>query len=63
MITNFSHSASHEELIPRLSATIKAELEQGHPVTCLVKGSHAMHMEKVVAALLELGAQLDQIRN
>lgn len=63
VITNFSHSASHEELIPRLSATIKAELEQGHEVTCLVKGSHAMHMEKVVAALLELGAQLDQIRN
>lgn len=61
VVTNASHSASHEELIPRLSATIKAELEQGHQVTCLIKGSHAMHMEKVVAALLELGAQLDQL--
>ena len=62
VITSARHCASHAELISQLNATIKAELTQGHQVTCLVKGSHAMQMDQVVAALLELGAQLDQDR-
>lgn len=50
---------SHAELIARLRAEIISKLKAGQPVTCLVKGAHAMHMDKMVAALTELGAELD----
>ncbi len=50
---------SHAELIARLRAEIISKLKAGQQVTCLVKGAHAMHMDKMVAALTELGAELD----
>ena len=59
LLAQSSHSASHEVLLARLTALIKAQLTQGHKVTCLVKGSHAMHMDQIVTALQQLGAELD----
>ena len=50
---------SHAELIARLCTEIRGKLKAGQPVTCLVKGAHAMHMDQMVAALTELGAELD----
>ncbi len=49
------HFLHHEDLIAMLQGKIEQEIAAGHHVSCLVKGSHAMHMEKVVAALQDFG--------
>lgn len=52
------HCADHAELKDKLYQLITAELKAGHKVTCLIKGAHAMQMDKAVAALKELGSSL-----
>lgn len=49
------HFLKHEDLLAVLEAHVSECLDAGKEVCCLVKGSHAMHMEKVVSALQELG--------
>lgn len=51
------HFLKHEDLIAVLTSRVAEKLAHHQEVCCLVKGSHAMHMEKVVSALQELGRQ------
>ena len=51
------HFLRHGDLIQVLQARVAEALAMQRPVCCLVKGSHAMHMEQVVSALQELGKQ------
>lgn len=52
------HFVSHDDLIGYLTTFLEDHVKEQDGVTCLVKGSHAMHMDKVVNALKELGPKL-----
>lgn len=48
------HCDSHDELKAKLAALIKENQANKRNTVCLVKGSHAMHMDTIVTALREL---------
>lgn len=48
-----SHFDSHEQLFEKLAGMMAQARSDGQSVTCLVKGSHAMHMDKVTAFIRE----------
>lgn len=64
------HFTQHEALLNFLYSVIEqhhaaaraGQLDNGE-VTCLVKGSHAMHMDRIVDALKDYIKKLDQTRN
>lgn len=49
------HFVRHSDLIQVLQARVGETLATRQRVCCLIKGSHAMHMEQVVTSLQELG--------
>ena len=51
------HFTKHEDLIAYLENYLTKNLQDQHKVTCLIKGSHAMHMDKVVNALKDFANQ------
>ena len=51
-----SHFDSHEQLFEKLADMMAQARSAGQSVTCLVKGSHAMHMDKVTAFIKEYAA-------
>lgn len=58
------HFSNHESLINYLNALVNEKVKHhpDEPLICLVKGSHAMHMDKIVTALNELGIGLSPER-
>lgn len=51
------HFTKHEDLIDYLENYLTKNLQDQHKVTCLIKGSHAMHMDIVVNALKDFANQ------
>lgn len=51
------HFTMHEDLISYLENCISDKLMDKKAVTCLIKGSHAMHMDKVVNALKDFASK------
>lgn len=45
------HFTMHEDLIAYLENYLQSKIDDHQKVTCLIKGSHAMHMDRVVNAL------------
>lgn len=56
---NAYHFLTHQELLAYIEEIINLQAKSLHPqkVVCLVKGSHAMHMDQIVAALKDFAQQ------
>ena len=54
---NALHFLQHEDLIGYLQSYLSDKREHNTEVTCLIKGSHAMHMDKVVNALKDFATK------
>lgn len=53
---NALHFLRHEDLISYLNSYLSSKLTSDTHITCLIKGSHAMHMDKVVNALKDFAS-------